>query len=753
MTPINIPNQWDLKATFRYKRQNMERAMRGEIERGLVELITNSDDKYRELEDLGVNTTGKIRIEVERRRKDQPTIIIVRDRAVGMSRQELFEKMGGLGGRTSGFEEGKSRRGLHGRGAKDVAAFGTVHFECIKDGEYNHLKIPPSLQCQFMNAKPIKANEQLRKKLGIRNGNGTVVTIEVNSRFNIPHHAKLLEQFSRYYSLRDIFSNQHREVMLVDISKKREDRLHYKYPEGKVVYDDDLIIPNYTEAKAHLTIRQHETPFLQERSLYREGILIKSSATIHDCTYFGLDPEPYSWRFSGELKCDFIDSLIRGYEDREEKNPDSPQHTQDNPTRLLDPLRDGLILEHPFSQNLYKKCIEVFRPLIDRLKESEDKGKNDVTDENLNKKLNNLSKEVSKLFEEKLKELEEDEFPTTLTDPEISQLSIGIHIIPPNEQNIILNQPKTFSVIVKSFEKLDASIPVEVVCDNSQYIKVKSSLIPFKWVSDDGKTGRTTFLLEGLKVNEEAYIEVLWDGLKEGLLNVHVIEPPLVPQIPIGLSFDRASYEIQVNKEKSAFLFLNTSISIGDQVTLEIISSHPDIVIRGGGKCELHRSPGTNLLKGICRLEGRQLKARGVITANLLNFPQAQARVLVGDKEPKSGIRFTFDPVEEDYLQSRYQWDQKDPFHLKIGALHPSIRRYLGELQNNDYPGKNSPLYHTVLAEVISEALTFRILEKDFTRKGQDAKFLDFAQTDFYYHRHFSDFVKVAHKCLVTDTD
>lgn len=112
-----IPNKWDLIATLRYKRENMERAMRGEIERGLVELITNSDDKYLELEEQGAQPSGKILIEIERRRT-QPTIVIVRDRAVGMSRQELHEKMGGLGGRTSGSELGKKRRGLHGRGAK-----------------------------------------------------------------------------------------------------------------------------------------------------------------------------------------------------------------------------------------------------------------------------------------------------------------------------------------------------------------------------------------------------------------------------------------------------------------------------------------------------------------------------------------------------------------------------------------------------------------------------------------------------------
>ena len=159
MEQNKIPSEWDLGADRRYKRQNMERAMRGKIERGLVELITNSDDSYRDLEDEGKKVTGKIRIEIERRRrKTGKTCVVVRDKAAGMNRREMYYKLGELGRRTSGFEKGKLRRGLHGRGARDIAAFGTVHFESIKNREFNHLIIPPSLKCcfkDFREKKPI----------------------------------------------------------------------------------------------------------------------------------------------------------------------------------------------------------------------------------------------------------------------------------------------------------------------------------------------------------------------------------------------------------------------------------------------------------------------------------------------------------------------------------------------------------------------------------------------------------------------
>lgn len=244
-------------------------------------MVTNSDDSYRALEEEERRTSGKIRIEIERKRKGPFSMVMVRDRAVGMSREEIYHKLGTLGERTSGFEKGKARRGLHGRGARDVAAFGTVVFESIKDEECNCLEIPASLKCRFKEPRPIKVTPEIREKLGIPKGNnGTVVTIKVHSRFKIPQHEKLKDDFPRYYSLRDIFSDPKRKVTIVDRNRELEDPLVYVYPAGEVVYNADFPISGYDGAMVHLVIRRHETPFEQAVLPYREGILIKSSAAI-----------------------------------------------------------------------------------------------------------------------------------------------------------------------------------------------------------------------------------------------------------------------------------------------------------------------------------------------------------------------------------------------------------------------------------------------------------------------------------------
>ena len=753
MPKSEIPNEWDLGTTPRYQRQNMERAMRKQVERGLVELITNCDDNYRDLEDEGQKISGKVRIEIERRRRGS-SIVKVRDRAKGMNRKEMHYNLGTLGRRTSGFEEGKARRGLNGRGARDIVAFGTTHFESIKDEQYNHLTIPPSLKCCFTKPHAKKATQEIRTKLGIPRGNGTVVTVEVENRFTIRQHKIFLTDFSRYYALRDIFSNPNREVMLVDLNTNREDHLTYKYPEGEVLFNDWINLSDYPEAKAHFIVYQHKTPFEQDYSPCREGILVKSAAAIHDSTYFGLESEPFAWRFTGELYCEFIDKLVREYDDEEEKNPDHPNYPQNNPIRLLDPFRDGLFAEHPFTRSLYGKCKEILKNLIEKLKATEIAPKKEVSDENLDKKLRKLSREILRAYDNRLEELEEEleeELDVGWREGPTEKLPMGLNIIPSGGQPIpiVVEQPKTFSVIVKNYEVLDESMPVNIT-SSDDWVKVRSSTVYLRKFSEDRKIGRTTFTLEGSEVRKEScLIEVRYDGY-DVLQYVKVVEPPLPPVLPEGLSFDKSLYHLKFNEEKALTLWLKADSKIADDGLIATIASdHPQIVVRAGGKCKLREINMPGIFIGKCKVAGRQLKAKANLTAHVEGFNPAQTQAVVEEHKFSSGIEIR--PDEEDFGSLRYKWepDEDSPRTLIIGAKHPSIRRYLRKPMDGEYPGINSPLYHTVLAEVIAEAFAFKILRKYFVRQGEGGR-LDFETANSRYHREFSHFLPIAHKDLVT---
>ena len=174
------PIRGQLIATARSYQQDAENAMGSDPIRAIVELVTNADDAY---EDVSTNRKGKIRIELERRRTS-PTILRIRDRARGMTRAEMEERLGTLGGRTSGFEGGAQRRGLFGRGAKDVVHFGPVRWESKRSSEHTRFAIEydssASNWWQLENLPPVE-----------RRDTGTTVTLEIQPRFRIPREATL----------------------------------------------------------------------------------------------------------------------------------------------------------------------------------------------------------------------------------------------------------------------------------------------------------------------------------------------------------------------------------------------------------------------------------------------------------------------------------------------------------------------------------------------------------------------------------
>src|SRR5437867_1693340 len=103
----------------RYWHQNAKQAVR-DIYDALVELITNSDDSYQRAK----SKTGRIEIEVERRRKGKESVVRVRDFAEGMSTADMERKLKRMADRVSGLAQGERVRGTNSRGAKDVAVVG-----------------------------------------------------------------------------------------------------------------------------------------------------------------------------------------------------------------------------------------------------------------------------------------------------------------------------------------------------------------------------------------------------------------------------------------------------------------------------------------------------------------------------------------------------------------------------------------------------------------------------------------------------
>jgi len=102
-----------------------------------VELITNSDDSYKQLEQEEIKHSGEIMVYVKRARKGMCKEFWIRDFAEGMKKENLRKAIE-YGAKTSAFHRGRSARGLFGRGLKEaILSLGEGEIFTSKDGILN----------------------------------------------------------------------------------------------------------------------------------------------------------------------------------------------------------------------------------------------------------------------------------------------------------------------------------------------------------------------------------------------------------------------------------------------------------------------------------------------------------------------------------------------------------------------------------------------------------------------------------------
>lgn len=106
-------------------------AIKNDFMKGLVELITNGDDSYCNIEKSGATSAGRIEISLIRKTRTDQSVLRVKDIAEGMDEARMKEAIGKYGEETSG----EMGRGVFGMGLKDtINALGKGSISSIKDG-------------------------------------------------------------------------------------------------------------------------------------------------------------------------------------------------------------------------------------------------------------------------------------------------------------------------------------------------------------------------------------------------------------------------------------------------------------------------------------------------------------------------------------------------------------------------------------------------------------------------------------------
>lgn len=358
---------------------------------GVVELVTNSDDSYKRLEAQGVSTSGHIEIFVSRLKGGRCRELWVKDFAESMTYDEL-KKAIIFGAETSGQEVGRSVRGFFGRGLKEaIISLSEGEIFTIKNGILNSTKIwvEGRDKAKYLLNDPRKISQQTRKKIGIENGDGTLVKINVkNPRMKIQEQDKFAEQVSNHYALRDICSSPSRKVLLVFESERKGGKkwieISYTAPQGQLIFDREVTISGYRE-KMRVKIFKTGEPldFSRYNPCSRAGILIKTEGAILDNRLFRYDNDPVAFYFFGEAFCEGIAKRIRKDE-----------------TEIVDFNRAGLDWFHDYCKSIAEAIESAFEPLVEQKKkeleelEKVEKGK---TPHSTKKMLNKLCTLLNKL--------------------------------------------------------------------------------------------------------------------------------------------------------------------------------------------------------------------------------------------------------------------------------------------------------------------------------------------------------------------
>lgn len=482
--------------------QQADQAIRKDITRALVELVTNVNDSYQRLEDSGHDSKGLIIIEVQRR--VNKSTLRVRDFAEGMNAEGMDKMVGTYGAETSGFREGRSVRGLWGRGLKDsLYGLGYGSVNSIRDNLFNScsLSIRDGVP-MYEREQPIRVNRAIRKQFATPIGNSTTVEITVSREdIRMPLYDNLRRSLERHFELRPILSNPKRSIILREVDGRdrirQEHQLNHKPPIGVKVVDEILDIPGFP-AIAQIEVFRSEVPLSTpgEESDYADGgFLIISKRVVLALTLFKYESNEYASRFYGRVSCDYLHDLLN----------------KEIPEPVLSATREGINWKHPFASALKQVIEKRLEPLVEEERRRTQSEERSALSKKLRERLNHALKEINSIANQEL------------------GIGEGIHGLGDSQNKVPFVPPSGFGFVPEYAHiqtgraaalTLRASIPDKVADGTLVIIESDSSettiLTPQVIISereDFAGIGQARVEIEGRQVGAEAVITARVEGL------------------------------------------------------------------------------------------------------------------------------------------------------------------------------------------------------------------------------------------------
>ena len=468
--------------------QQADQAIRKDVLRALVEIITNSNDSYTRLEDAGKHVSGEIIIDVWRKRNN--SVVRVRDFAEGMDDTRMDKVVGTYGEATSGLKDDLHVRGMWGRGLKDaIFGLGYGYVNSIQgDTLYRSSLLLKDGVPTFDLDEPIPVSDELRDKHGIPYGNGTEIEIIISrDDIKIPQFDNLRNYLQRHFELRTIMGSPSRLIILRNLAGKNKIRdehvLSYKPPKGEKVLDEQFEIEGFP-ASAHLQLLRSKIQLStrgEEGDYADAGLLVISEGTVISLTMLKFENDPYASFFYGSIRCDYLHDLLKN---------DEP---------ILTATRDGINWTLPFTKALKEAVEDRIEPLVQVEREHAMQDEQMKLDKRLRRKLDKTLRELNVIASTELKAARSSSDGGNLEPPPSGLGFVPERVYVQTGQTVILNLRAYLS------ESLPDGGTVFIVSDNPE-VEVLTPKVQIKALKDNPGVGIAKVQVEGKQVGSEGTV-------------------------------------------------------------------------------------------------------------------------------------------------------------------------------------------------------------------------------------------------------
>ena len=471
----------------RFGRQQADQAVKRDLVRALVELITNSDDSYRRMERQGLSVSGQILIEIQRRRIG--SIVRVTDFAEGMDDETLDRAVGTYADETSGFLAGEPVRGYFGRGIKDaILGLGEGTVTGVVDGQQHRAWLGIRDNEPYYDAQnPIPLSHSPRS-------NSTVVEITVTrDDVRIPQIDNLRTQLELHFGLRDITTSNSRTVILKNLGgrSRQEFDIKYQFPQSQQLLSEAYVLEDFG-ASCEFNIYRSDVPLGTPREqgyTAQAGLLIKGENATFDNTLLRFDGNSNAHRIYGTVTCRHLDDLLR------ENEP------------ILLATRDGLDRSHPFVRRLFALCEEILEPLVEREAQRARREQSRAQSDELRNKLNDA---VGRFNQIARNELADMDILDPTGDPEILIPETGFGFVPEYADILVARRR---SLQLRGLTRLVPEGSSVTVTSDNPNVTVVTPLVTLEQREDFDWIGEARVGIRGTQVGSEAILTAECEGL------------------------------------------------------------------------------------------------------------------------------------------------------------------------------------------------------------------------------------------------